>query len=440
MSTRQVDVAIVGAGAAGLGAARAARERGLSFIVLEAMDRSGGRAHTDTTTFGVPWDRGCHWLHSASVNPFRALAQEYGFTYVERPPIRGAQLLGRPASEGELTSMFRSLERQLAQIEEAGRRGDDVPASTVVNLSDRWLPLLRTALAGEWGVDLTEVSTRDDAAYRNTDENWPVQEGYGALIARHAAGIPIELGTPVERVAWGGPTARVVTGRGEIEARTVLITVSTRVIQDEVIAFDPPLPAWKREAYEAIRLGNANKVTFGIDGRHLGVEEPTSCWVQLDADQGMWMQLRPFGFDLASGYLAGALGEAVEREGEAAMLALGREALVRIFGNDIIRHIALEACTMWQTEPWIRGAYGAARPGRAHLRPRLAIPLDDQLFFAGEATSRDWFSTAHGAHLTGVAAIDAIVAVLSREPASSSPAMTTPVRERLAGSRGANVG
>ena len=79
-----------------------------------------------------------------------------------------------------------------------------------------------------------------------------------------------------------------------------------------------------------------------------------------------------------------------------------------MYGSGILKEIQLEACSMWQTEPWIRGAYGAARPGMAHLRKDLFTPIDERLYFAGEATSIDFFSTCHGAHLTGVAAVDEI--------------------------------
>ena len=412
MRSERVDVVIIGAGAAGLGAARTASERGLSFIVLEAMNRIGGRAHTDTETFGVPWDRGCHWLHSASVNPFRELADEYGFTYHQQPPLRLAHLGDRWAATEEVSAMLTSVERQWERIAEAGHRDADIPATEVVDLDDPYLPLLRTALAGEWSVDLDQVSTLDDVAYRDTDENWPVKEGYGSLIARHAAGIPVELSTPAQRIEWGRDGVRVTTPSGVVEGRRALITVSTKVIQDDVIAFDPALPTWKREAYDAIHLGNANKITFGVEASALGVEEPTSCWVKVSDSQGMWFGLKPFGFDLANGYLAGKLGEEAEREGEAAVLALGREALVKLLGSDVEGKITAQGCSMWQHEPWIRGAYGAARPGKAHLRRDLATPIDDCLYFAGEATSLDWFSTAHGAHLSGIAAVEAIAAEL----------------------------
>ena len=75
------DLIIIGAGCAGLAAAREAKRCGLSYTVLEAQDRIGGRAYTNTTTFGIPIDYGCHWLHAASVNPLRQLADDYGFAY-----------------------------------------------------------------------------------------------------------------------------------------------------------------------------------------------------------------------------------------------------------------------------------------------------------------------------------------------------------------------
>ena len=83
---------------------------------------------------------------------------------------------------------------------------------------------------------------------------------------------------------------------------------------------------------------------------------------------------------------------------------------MKLLGSAVERKITVQACSMWQHEPFIRGAYGAARPGKAHLRKDLATPVEERLYFAGEATSLDWFSTAHGAHLSGIAAVEAIAA------------------------------
>jgi monoamine oxidase len=410
-SQRAVDLVIVGAGAAGLGAARRAGELGLTYVVCEAMDRIGGRAHTDSTTFGTPWDRGCHWLHSGSVNPFAKLADKYGFHYETHQPQRRTFDGQRWLTDDEAAAVEKHVYGDLwGAIERTGKAGKDISAAEVVDLQDPWIAVLRTALAGEWSVDIPEVSTGDDVNYRDTHENWPVQEGYGALVARHAEGIPVELNTAVTKITWDGPGVVVETSAGVIEAKAVVVTVSTKVIQDEVIAFSPALPDSKREAYGAITLGNANKVSFKIDKNLLGDCHNTA-WVRVSPDQGMWFQLRAFDRDMANGYIAGALGEAVENEGEAAMLACGREALKSAFGSDILKAIQVEACTMWQHEPWIRGAYGAAQPGKAHLRKELATPVEDRFFFAGEATSVDFFSTCHGAHQTGIAAVEAAAAI-----------------------------
>jgi monoamine oxidase len=418
-SSDSVDVAIVGAGAAGLGAARRARERGLSFVVLEAMDRIGGRAHTEVTTFGVPWDRGCHWLHSADINPMRELADEYGFHYLSsQPPVR-YQLAGEMLSPADAEQARAYVEAQWGLAHAAGASGQDVSFASVVEQHSRWSSLFRTTVGGEWSVSVEDASTLDSFNYRDTDHNWPVREGYGALVARHAEGLPVSLSTPVRRIEWGAERVHVVTDAGTISAGAVVITVSTKIIQDEVIAFDPPLPLAKQEAYHAIQLGNANKICFAVDGRELGVDEHSGVWVDLDGRQGMFFQLRPFGYDLANGYLAGELGAEVERQGVAAMIALGADALKRVYGNDIERKITVSACTAWQTDPWIRGAYGAARPGSAHLRRELVTPVDDKLFWAGEAVSHDFFSTCHGAHQTGVAAVESI---LHLRPAGSRAA------------------
>ena len=391
MSTREADVVIVGAGAAGLGAARRAQELGLSFIVLEAMDRIGGRAYTESTTFGEPWDVGCHWLHSGSVNPFAKLADEYGFRYETKTPVRRAHDGERWLTEEESAAAEHATYSELwGAIEAAGKAGKDVSAAEIVDMGHPWISMLRTSLAGEWSVDIPDVSTGDDVAYRDTHENWPVAEGYGALVARHAHGLPVQLNTPVRKIAWDGPGVSVQSDSGTITAKAAIVTVSTKIIQDGVISFAPELPHWKLEAYHAIKLGNANKVSFRID-RNLLANSHTTAWVKVDPAQGMWFQLRAFDRDMANGYIAGALGERVEAEGRDALLAIGREALVKMYGSDILKSIQAEGCSMWQSEPWIRGAYGAAQPGKAHCRKDLATPLDDRLFFAGESISLDFF-------------------------------------------------
>jgi monoamine oxidase len=409
-----VDLVIVGAGAAGLAAARTAQELRLDFLVFEAMDRIGGRAHTEHAIFGVPWDRGCHWLHSGSINPMRELADRYGFRYrTTRPPWR-MRLGDRWATEEERRTRDERVEEFYGAVAEAGAAGRDVPIASVVDCDDPAYPLFQTEIRAEWGGSPDEVSTLDAHHYRDTDENWPVRDGYGALVARHAEGIPVELSTPVWRIDWGGPRVKVTTPDGTVEAGAVVVTVSTNVLTAELIGFEPALPDWKLAAAEAVPLGRANKVAFGIEGRYLGVEEHTNIVVPVDGRGMMNFQLRPFGFDMANGYLAGPLCRELEEAGEAEMIATSLDALVRALGSEVAKHVTVSACSRWGMEPFILGAYGAAKPGQAHRRADLGTPLADRLFFAGEATSPEFFSTCHGAHLTGIEAVKAAAVALGR--------------------------
>ena len=409
-----VDVVVVGAGAAGLAATREARDLGLTVLALEASDRIGGRAFTDPRPFGLPWDRGCHWLHSADVNPFTPLADGYGFRYRREPPARRVHLGPRWATPEEAQAQEAFVDRGFEAALAAGRAGRDVAVASVVERDHPWIGVFEAVVHAEWGVGLEEASTGDAAAYRDTRRNWPVEDGYGALVARHAAGVEVTRSTGVERIEWGGRGVRVATPKGTLEAGATIVTVSTGVLAAGAIRFEPALPDWKLEAVAALPLGAANKVAFKIDGRRLGVEEHTSLLAPLADGTLVGFQLRPFGWDLVNGYLAGPPCRELEREGEAGMTAAMLEALTGVFGGEIASHVEATACTTWGRDPLVRGAYAAARPGLSRCRADLARPLGERLFFAGEATSPEWFSTCHGAHLSGIATARAVAAALGR--------------------------
>jgi monoamine oxidase len=372
------------------------------------MERIGGRACTDSLTFGFPWDLGCHWLHSAETNPFVPIADTCGFTY-RTGPVTHRLWTGKdwalPELEAEAEQFLTS---NLERLHAVGAGGSDLRASDCLELESSWTPLLRTVLSGEWSVDLPSISSVDTARYEDGGVNWPVVDGYGALVARHAAGIPVSLSTPVRRIEWGGARVRLHTSQGVVDAATALVTVSVGVLQAGLIAFDPPLPGWKLDAFDSVQLGNANKVAFGIDRRLLDVDGYTVIHAPVGERQGMWLRPGVFGRDQIDCFVAGSLGAALEAEGSAAMVAVGRELVREIWGASVERQISVTACSTWQREPWIRGAYAAARPGLAHRRPDLATPLDGRLFFAGEATSPTAYSTCHGAHESGFEAITAI--------------------------------
>ncbi|MEZ4507087.1 MAG: NAD(P)/FAD-dependent oxidoreductase [Thermomicrobiales bacterium] len=407
-----VDVAIIGAGAAGLGAAKALQAAGKSFVVFEAMDRSGGRAWTDTGTFGVPVDWGCHWLHSASINPMRQYADELGVDYLSHAvPWKVAQH-GTVLNESKSDELFTELVRLYEVGLGAGAAGQDVALSDVVDTGSPAYSFFESAIQAEWGFTPAQVSTLDAARYKDTDENFAVTNGYGALVQQVAAGVPVELNTTVQQVVLDGNGVRVVTDRGAVEASAVIVTVSTNVLARQLIAFEPGLPDWKLAAAAAVPLGSDNKVVLQIDRRALGIDE--HCSVRIPFPGAPWfnVQTLPFGRDIVSIYMGGPLSAELEASGSEAQIAAGIEAMKSAFGSHIEAAIGALGASAWGLEPSILGAYGAARPGEADLRADLAKPVEDRIFFCGEATHPHFFSTCHGAWMSGERAAAEAVAIL----------------------------
>jgi monoamine oxidase len=407
-----VDVAIIGAGAAGLGAAKALATAGKNYVVLEAMSRSGGRAWTDTETFGVPIDWGCHWLHSASINQMRQFADELGVAYLDHPvPWRLAEN-GKLLEEQETDALFVSLHALYDAALGAGKSGIDVALTDVIDTNDVAYSLFESGVQAEWGFAPAQVSTLDASRYKDTEQNWAVTDGYGALVQQVAAGIPVSLDTTVTQVILQGDGFQVVTNQGSIEARTVIVSVSTNVLSRQLIDFQPGLPDWKLAAAAAVPLGSDNKVVLQIDSRHLGIDD--HCSVRIPYPGAPWfnVQMRPWGHDIASIYMGGPLCAELEAAGPDTQIAAGVEAMVSAFGSGIEKHIGAKAASAWGREPSILGAYGAARPGEAAKRADLAKPVEDRIFFAGEATHPFFFSTCHGAWLSGERAAGEAIAAL----------------------------
>ncbi len=406
------DLVIVGAGAAGLAAAMEAERENLSYVLLEAKSRIGGRAYTESGSLGVPFDHGAYWMHSASLNPYAKIADSLGFTYRKEARQRRVFMGDRWADDEAHREREAFFERGLAAVMAAGRSGRDVPYARVVEKNSRWRPLFDQWIAAVNGVDPDEASTLDHANYRDTGENWPVRDGFGALVARHASGVPAERETPVGQIHWGGPGVRIDTPRGTLSARAVIITVSTGVLASEAIRFNPPLPEWKRTAIHSIPMGKANKVAFAFSRNVFDIPDDSSAAVFAETSDTLGFQIRHFGRNVASGYLGGRFCSEMEAAGSKAMADFALEKLKAMFGSGLTKYLTGTVTTAWESDPCIRGGYSAARPGEAHRRAELAAPVDDCLFFAGEATSREFNSTVHGAHFSGIEAAKAAARML----------------------------
>jgi monoamine oxidase len=406
---RDCDIAVIGAGAAGLAAAKTAAAAGYRVVALEAKGRTGGRAWTECGGLGAALDHGCHWLHSADRNPWVDIARDLGREVGPEARDRHIHLGDRWAGDDEVVDWDEHAEAAFAAIEAAA---GDVAADAVLDRDARWAPLFDAWLGMINGVNGEVTSTLDHANYVDTQENWRVEGGYGALVAAYGADAPVALDTPADRIDWGGKAIRVETLRGALVARAVIVTVSTAVLAAERIVFDPPLPDWKQEAVDGLPMGAAEKVALRFDADVFG--DPADCYAlfsSADAD-AMSFQVRSDGLPLAVGYAGGRLARELAAMAPDAAVDFALERLKRVFGSGIARHVVAAVRTGWAADPDIGGGYSAARPGKAHLRADMARPVDGRLFFAGEAASEPFYSTAHGAYLTGVAAAEAAMAAI----------------------------
>lgn len=410
-----IDLIVVGAGAAGLAAAKTALRRGLSVTVLEAKDRIGGRAVTDTDSLGIAWDRGAHWLHQSDSNFFVSYARKAGFEIDPEPSsvfLHGEGGLLNPDVVAERDEYF---DRAFDAIDTLGGTGRDVPASDAVPPHPRFRAMFDSWYAAVSGVEPDRTSALDHYRYRADDPNLRVRPGYGALVAHFGHGVPVRLSTPVERIQWNGPDAAVETADGVLNCRAVIVTASTSALAAGAIRFDPPLPPETEDAFHAVPLGEAEKIAFAFDSGVLDLPPNSHVAIEHQTMEAIRFHVRPFGTDVAIGTIAGRFAAELEAQGPAVMRDFAEEKLVQIFGADIRRKIKAAATTHWLSDPFIRGGYSCTLPGKANARKTLNRPVGERLFFAGEACSITAYGAVHGAYETGVAAADRVAAVLGRE-------------------------
>ena len=408
----EVDVAIVGAGAAGLGAARALEHSGLSAIVLEARDRVGGRGYTVMAAPDITFDVGCGWLHSADKNSFVKIAQQLNFEIDKtRPPWREQSFdAGFPLKER--ADFIAALDDFYERAEQAAKSGRDSAASTYLEPGNRWNPMIDAISTYVNGSELNSVSIQDMDAYEDTGINWRVRRGYGALMTAYGASCPLALNCEVTLIDHSGKRVRIETSRGTISAGKVIVTVPTNLIADEAVRFHPALPA-KVDAARGLPLGLADKVMLALDEPETLPKDGNLRGATMRTAMGSF-HLRPFGQACIEGYFGGRFARQLEEAGDGALAAEAIDEIAALLGNDFRKKLKPLAESRWSHDPFARGSYSHALPGHAGKRAELAAPFDGRLFFAGEATSPNFFSTAHGARDSGERAAREVLASVAK--------------------------
>ncbi len=394
---------------AGLAAARRLREGGRRVIVLEARERTGGRAHTDVGVLSRPFDLGCHWIHAPALNPLARVASDLGAEICRDVPHLGFYLDGtRLAAERE-ADVRRTFARFKSALREAGEAGRDVPASALLDPAQPAAAQVAALFIAKHGVALESFSTLELGKYAWEPEDWAVLDGYGALLKRFLSDVPVELSTPVEELDWSGGRVRARTPRGEVEARCAIVTVSTGVLRAESVAFRPRLPDWKLRAIEALPMAHSLKIGLRFSRDALGLPGPAVLNALSRSRPPMDVEIWPSGWNGASVYFDGPPSLELDRGGRGEAEDLAVEGVVELFGTRVRSCVAAWLRTGWSSDPWARGAFSSALPGRGVPRADLARTVEGTLFFAGEATSIRFGGDAHGAYLSGLEAAESIL-------------------------------
>ena len=260
-----VEVVVVGGGAAGVAAARRLCQASIDCLLVEARPRLGGRAWTVIDGSGFTLDLGCGWLHSADRNPWRRVAEQQGVTIDKTTPPwkRPALEVGFPRAEQD--EFQNAVAAFFARAKLAARSEDDVAASTLLDPESRWNGLINAVGTYISGVDLDRLSVKDLDRYDDTGINYRVFEGYGTLISGYGAGVPVMLDCPVHGIDHRGKRLCIETGKGAIAADQVIVAIPSAVLAADHVSFKPALPG-KIQAARALPLGLADKLFISLDG------------------------------------------------------------------------------------------------------------------------------------------------------------------------------
>ncbi len=414
------DTVIIGAGAAGLAAARRLQEAGLRVATLEARNRIGGRTHTIDLAQGdigpgVPFDRGASFIHDVPANPWAALARAHGFATVQDPRRRVLAVRGVIQPAPRIGELDVAIDAHRAAMECAASYRSDVSAADVLPQGRPW-QTQADHIIGPWlcGIDNAHVSVHDFHASR-AGEDLLVPDGYGRLVEASGRNLPVTLNAAVDALEAGPDGVRVSGSFGTIEAAYAIITVPLGVLRKGAVRFTPALDATWQSAFEALPMGRLVKLGLVFAGDPFGHGD--NWYLHHDdgrADQAMFV-MRPGAQPLVMVLLGGKLAHALAEAGEPAALAYALDQLTQVFGRRLADAYRAGSMADWWHDPFALGSYTNALPGGTPCRALLDRVHAGRVIFAGEANAPDgWQATVAGAHLAGRKAATRILAALGR--------------------------
>ena len=404
------EVVIVGAGISGISAAKIFEDNNISYIVIEANNRLGGRAKKAPETFGHWFDLGCSYLHEGEINPFRTIAKSL------KVPIdyqngdifsieKTKYLFGeKPLLLNKKKKLKKSYNNFLMMLNFYKENVKDNRLSSCLNINDPNYPILFDYLTGLNGIEAHLVSARDFASV-NEGKDLIIESGLANMIDKWATGINFILNNPVKQINWDREQIEIYTKSNKYICKSVLLTVSNGILANEDITFIPKLPDYKTQAIHNLPMGILNKI--GVLFEKGTFKDNQIGWYVATPDKYHNNISEIFSFEIRKKekehmifFFGGKKGYDVENFPKKYYKKI-IEFIKNQFGENKEKNIIKIIHSSWGKDPYSKGAYSFALPGHNFERNLLKKPLEKKVYFAGEATIQKNYGTCHGAYISG---------------------------------------
>ncbi|NMN57979.1 monoamine oxidase [Xanthobacter sp. SG618] len=398
----EADVIIIGAGAAGIAAARRIAEAGRSYVLLEAAKQVGGRTVTDTTQFGVPFDLGAARLNMPAARPMAAFGRAEGLDIYRAPDGGRLYVGGREAGDTDYEDFIATVRRGERAIVAAGDANRDMAASRALPDLGPWGPSARFVLGPfNCAKELDQVSTVDVSRFDERESEDICRQGVGTLVAQLARPLTVRLEVAARAIDLSPRLVSVQTNKGTVTGRTVIVAVPPSLIAAGKLRIGPSLPQRYRTAVEKITLGAFDHIGFRLPRNpgNLGADE--LIYFRADGPRAYALRARIGGTDLYSLEVGGDVATGLADSPPEAAAAFVKAALTREFGADTAARVGKVFATRWSKEPWALGAFSCALPGFGNMRRAFTETVGGRLVFAGEHTHETLWGTVGGAWLSG---------------------------------------